>query len=321
MLGLALLVVLAGLAGLVVFGPRHPTAPVLAVDAAAIAADPAGWLARAEAARPGLTPGAERRIRWAGDEGARTPLAIVYIHGFSATAQETRPLPNLLAAALGANLYFARLTGHGLPGAELGRATAADWQRDLDEALAIGRAIGDRLLIVASSTAATLVTTRLTDPAATRDLAGVLFLSPNFRIRNKAAFLLDWPFAALWGPWVAGRERGFEPVNANHARFWTTRYPLRAAVPVAALVRAARTIDKGAIGVPALFVLCDADTVVDARATRAVAARWGAPAELLPVAPGPGVDPECHVLAGDILSPARTDAVAEAAIRWARALR
>lgn len=316
MLGLALLGVLATAALAVAFGPRHPVAATQTVDAAAIAADPAGYLARAEAAVPGIVPGTERRIRWAGAPGRTTPLALVYVHGFSATAREMHPMPETVADALGANLVLTRLTGHGLDGAALAAATASDWQRDLDEALAVARALGERVVILASSTGATLAATRLAEPETARDVAGAVLLSPNFALRNPAARLLDWPWAHLWGPWVAGAERGFAPVNADHARYWTERYPLRAAIPVAALIRAFRRVDPGRIAVPALFVFSDADTVIDARAIRPVAARWGGPATLHPVDPGPGIDPAAHVLAGDILSPAGTAPVAAAILDW-----
>jgi pimeloyl-ACP methyl ester carboxylesterase len=302
------------------FRPRHDVTPRLPIDRAAIAADPEAYLAAAEAAFSDLRPGTEKRILWAGAAGARTPLAIVYIHGFSATSEEIRPVPDLLAEALGANLFYTRLAGHGRPGAALGQVTAADWQRDFDEALAVGRAIGARVLIVASSTGATLATTRLAEPAVADAIVGAILLSPNYRVRNPAAVLLDWPWVRHWGPFVAGRDLGFEPVNDAQARFWTARYPLAAAIPMAALVRAARRGDPGRIATPALFVFSDADTVVDPRAVRRMAARWGGPAKLQPVAPGPGVDPAAHVLAGAIMSPAQTEPVARAMIDWARAL-
>ena len=43
-----------------------------------------GYLARSEARFPDLVPGAEKTIVWAGTAGARTPLALVYLHGYSA---------------------------------------------------------------------------------------------------------------------------------------------------------------------------------------------------------------------------------------------
>lgn len=40
----------------------------------------------------GLIPETAKRIRWfKGDRGSKTPIAIVYLHGFSATRQEVAP--------------------------------------------------------------------------------------------------------------------------------------------------------------------------------------------------------------------------------------
>jgi hypothetical protein len=36
-------------------------------------------------------PGAEKKIIWAGEAAQKTPLSIVYLHGFSATRQERAP--------------------------------------------------------------------------------------------------------------------------------------------------------------------------------------------------------------------------------------
>ncbi len=64
------------------------------------------------AERFGLVPGTEKRITWFA-EGERTAWSVVYLHGFSATRQETAPLSTLVAQALGANLFETRLSGHG----------------------------------------------------------------------------------------------------------------------------------------------------------------------------------------------------------------
>ena len=39
----------------------------------------------------------EKRVIWAGDEEAKTPLSVVYLHGFSASSQEIRPVPDDVA--------------------------------------------------------------------------------------------------------------------------------------------------------------------------------------------------------------------------------
>ena len=73
------------------------------------------WIKDREAAveaRYGLIDGTEQRIPWQ-TPGKRTPIAVVHLHGFSASRQETAPLADVVADALGANLYETRLSGHG----------------------------------------------------------------------------------------------------------------------------------------------------------------------------------------------------------------
>ncbi|WP_246020169.1 alpha/beta hydrolase [Aliigemmobacter aestuarii] len=278
------------------------------------------YLQEAESQNSNITPGAERRIVWAVEPGRRTPVAVVYLHGFSATSEEIRPVPDRVAASLGANLYFARLTGHGQDGAALAAARADDWIADLSEALAIGRRIGDRTILIATSTGATLASFAATDAAASEGLAGVVMISPNFGLRSVAGRILDLPLARWWGPVVAGAERSFTPQNESHARWWTTRYPTTALFPMAALVRAARDLPFDRAQVPALFLFSPDDRVIDPDAAAEVARAWGGPVQVERRHMAPGDDPYSHVIAGDILSPGQTAETVQLILTWARGL-
>ncbi len=304
------------------FGPREPFDRT-GFDEANLPEDAAGYIALKEESRTDLTPGAEKEIVWAGAAGERTPLAIVYLHGFSATKQEIRPVPDLLAARFGANLYYARFTGHGRPGEALAEATAGDWLRDAEEAIAIGRRLGERVLVLATSTGATFATLALLKPEAARGVVGLAAVSPNFGLSGVPVAVLTAPFARDVLPLVFGAERAWTPENEAHGRWWTSRYPLVALIPMAVAVEAAREAEVEAIGTPALFVFAEDDQVVDAAATRAVAARWGARAgggaTLAVVAPGPGDTASHHVIAGDILSPGMTAEVARLIGDWVAA--
>ena len=68
--------------------------------------------------------------------------------------------------------------------------------------------------------------------------------------------------------------------------------------------------------VPALFLISPRDQVVRPDITRRVAAKWGAPHELIEVQDVE--DPSQHVLAGQAMSPSTTEPVARLAIRWLR---
>jgi alpha-beta hydrolase superfamily lysophospholipase len=314
----------AALALLVWLAPAEAPLRPAAFDATQVPADPGdldAWLAAREAVIPGIVPGTEKRIVWAGEPGTRTPLALVYLHGFSATSEETRPMPDRAAEALGANLFFARLAGHGRDGEALAAATAEDWMTDLAEALAIGSRIGERIVLIGTSTGGTLALAGLGLRAPGTDaVAGVVFISPNLRLASPAGRLLDLPGVERWGHLLVGRNRSFAPINEGHAEFWTEAYPTAALYPMARLMRAARAVDPARLTIPALFVWSDADRVVDAASVRALADAWAGPVTRLRIDPGPGIDPYNHVLAGNILSPAATERVAAALADWARAL-
>ena len=320
-LGRVLLVIIVAGAALWFLAPRETLDARATFDASALPDDLDAWLATREAVFADITPGAQKRIVWAGAAGAKTPLAVVYLHGFSATLEEVRPLPDEVAQGLGANLYFARLAGHGRPGAAIGQVVAEDWITDLDEALAIGHRLGDRVLLIATSTGGTLATLAAIDPARAGGLAGVVLISPNYRLRSGLAQgILDAPFASLWGPLVAGPERSFAPLNAEHAKWWTTRYPTAALFPMATLMRHVRTLDPGAATVPALFLYSPDDRVVDPTTTAAIAAAWGAAAATEHPVLTAADDPWAHVIAGRILSPGQTVPMVATILTWLRGL-
>lgn len=318
---LRLAVVGAALAAAVwVFVPTEPVDLTAGFDPASIGDDVDAYLAAQEANVPDLREGAEKRVVWAGEPGAKTPLAFVYIHGFSASSEELRPVPDAVAAHFESNLFFTRLAGHGRIGAAMAEAVVNDWVNDVAEAMAIGRQIGDRVVLIGTSGGGSLAALTALDPDLSEDLAGVVLISPGFRLRAQGAGLLTLPGARSFVPRMAGDVRSFTPVNEDHARYWTSEYPTVAVLPLAALVKAANSADLGKATVPALFILSDADSVVDPTATRDAAARWGGPRQIVPVALGPDDDPGHHVIAGDILSPGQTENVVRRIIVWAMEL-
>lgn len=320
----ALWAILAGLvvgAGVVaVTAPGEPLDLVPDFDAARLPADLDAYLAAREAVVGGITPGAEKRIVWAGQPGARTDWAVVYLHGFSATSEEIRPVPDRVAEGLDANLYFARLAGHGVGSDRFAGPSVNDWMIDVAEALAIGQRMGERVLVISTSTGGTLAAEAALQPPLAAQMDGIVLVSPNFGIRAPAAAILTWPYARAWAPVVAGRDRCFEPANAAHGRFWTTCYPTMALFPMAALAKHAARADYSAVDAPALFLFSDADQIVDPAATRQVAESWGGTVSVMPQVVGAGDDPYSHVIAGDILSPSMTAPVTAAILDWVSGL-
>lgn len=327
-IGKALFIAILGLAAfamlLTKFGPREDATLDFTFDASAFGGDLDAYFAAQEAPFADITPGTAKRVVWAGDPGQRTPLALVYIHGFSATSEEIRPVPDRLAEALGANLIYTRLTGHGQPGNALGQATIPDWTRDTAEAIEAGKRAGEEVIVISTSTGGTLVAGAiLKNPAMMDDVKGAIFVSPNMGINAPTAPLLTWPAARYWIGYVAGERLSFPSANDDHATYWTRDYPTTALLPVAALIRAVQDLDYDLAVVPALFWYSPDDQVVRAEETDKLVAGWNrgfASATALSPVLTDADDPYAHVVAGDILSPGQTDAAVAAMLSWIEGL-
>lgn len=279
------------------------------------------WIADHEQ-RAGVTDTAvAARVRFANTTApARTPWSVVYLHGFSATRQETAPVAERVAAALGANLFETRLHGHGLPGDSLGAVSARDWLHDAITALAIGRTLGDSVLVIGTSTGGTLGIWLATRPPAERTaLQALVLISPNLGARDPRAEWLSTPWANVLLP-LAIPTHSWEPRNTEHARYWTTRYPSRALFPMQALVERVRGTTLDDYTVPTLLFYHDDDDVVDSRRTLAwierVRDRDETRLETVQVIPTQGEDH--HVLTGRIVSPSQTQTFVQRIVRFVR---
>lgn len=312
------LVVIVALVAAYLLGPRARVDTTVTFDPAAIGSDPAAYLSRREAAVQNIRPGLQKEIVWNDPAAkAKTPLAIVYIHGFSASKGELRPLPDNVAKALGANLFYTRLTGHGQDGEAMATASVNDWINDYAEAIAIGRLIGDRVVVITTSTGGSLATWAASQPSLLEGVAAAVMVSPNYGLAASGSALLTMPWGKEIAELLIGPERSFPPLNERHAKLWTTRYPTAAVIPLAAVTKLAYETPVETVKIPALFIFSDNDKVVRPDRTREIAGRWGAAHELVPVERSD--DPHNHVLAGDAVSPSTTQALTDRVIAWIRA--
>lgn len=271
-------------------------------------------IAAAEARVQHLRPGCEKRIIWAGAPATQTALCVLYVHGFSATGEELRPLPDLVAKGLGANIYYTRLTGHGQDGDALANASLQAWQDDLTDALEVAGIIGQDVVVIGCSTGCTLATLAFAHGASAK---AMIHVSPNFGLRVRAVqALLDLPGSRRWAKYVAGQARSFPARNDAHAAFWTLDYPTEAVHVMADAVRAARAADLSKITTPALFCYNSQDQVVHPDDTRRTMARWGAATQTALLKQTDADDEMGHIMAGDIFSPGQTVPLARRILAW-----
>jgi len=266
-----------------------------------------GWIAEREA-EAGVREGLEARIVWHDPtRRRRTPIALVYLPGLGASPEESRPLSDSVAADLGANLYYHRPAGHVLRENSMAGLRIGDWLSDAREALAIGRAIGDRVVLIGMSNGGALATwAAIRHPEA---LDALVLLAPNFGPADPRAGLLTLPGGRLLVRLVEGETYSWEPENEAQASAWDTAYPSVTLVPT---MRLSTWVDQRRrlrrIDVPSLTLYSPDDQVVAAEEiVQAVGWIGGAPRRLLPVT---GVESASrHALAGDAVSPGTTERV------------
>jgi len=267
------------------------------------------YLNRLERRFPDIIPGTRKTVIWAEKANEQTEFSVVYIHGFSATRKETAPLSDLVAKALGANLFYTRLTGHGRTGQAMADAGVNDWLNDVVDAYQIGRRLGKKVVMIGCSTGGTSLAW-LAHRAATLGgmdaLYACIYLSPNFRPRNRFSAMLTWPWGRQIARIVIGKERAVTPENKGHEQYWTTRYPVAALLPMMGMVKLVRRLDLSKIRVPGYVVYSPQDQIIHVPSLENAFKQMGCVKKKLVPFTG-SADPGHHILAGDIFSPDTTD--------------
>ncbi|MBS1543515.1 MAG: alpha/beta hydrolase, partial [Bacteroidetes bacterium] len=217
-------------------GPE-PDRPVWNMDVPNVPQEPAAlerYVASQEAKHK-LKPDNEARIVWFDSTKRQTEYSVVYIHGFSASQKEGDPVHLNFARKFGCNLYLARMADHGIDTTEqLLNFTPDRWWASSKEALAIGKAIGKKVIVMSTSTGGTMaLILAATYP---NDVHAMINMSPNIAINDPSAWMLNDP----WGLQLArlvigGKSRAF-PRDSLKDAYWNNPYRLESVVQLEELV-------------------------------------------------------------------------------------
>ena len=171
----------------------------------------------------------EARIVWADSSRKKTPFSIVYLHGFSASQAEGDPVHKEFAHRYGCNLYLARLADHGIDTTEqLLYFTPDRWWRSAREALAIGKALGDRVIVMSTSTGSTMaLILAATYP---EDVYALMNMSPNIAINDDNAHLINDPWGLQIARLVVGGKSRQIKQDSVKDRYWNNPYRMEAVV-------------------------------------------------------------------------------------------
>jgi pimeloyl-ACP methyl ester carboxylesterase len=237
-----LLLILAVLITVYLLGP-HPKAPVYSKILPMVPADAASlenYIKNNESQHK-LKPNNEARIVWFDSSKTKTEYSIVYLHGFSASQEEGRPIHTNIAKEFGCNLYLSRLADHGIDTTEpMINLTADKLWESAKQALQIGKQLGNKVILMSTSTGGTLALKLAADYP--NDVYALILMSPNIAINNDKAYLLNNP----WGLQIARAVTGSHYVTAKDSRpiykqYWYWRYPLESTVQLEELIETSMT--------------------------------------------------------------------------------
>ncbi len=233
LLGIPVALILVYLAGPDPATPKYEKQmPAVPADAASLEA----YIKNNEAQHK-LKPDNEARIVWANDSlKQKTEWAIVYLHGFSASQAEGDPVHRDIAKKFGCNLYLSRLAEHGIDTTEqLIRLTPDNYWESSKQALAIGRQLGKKVILMGTSTGGTLALLLAADyPDAVQAL---VLLSPNIAINDPNAWILN----DHWGLQIARMVKRDNYIVSDdkrpiYSQYWNRPYRLEAAVALEELL-------------------------------------------------------------------------------------
>jgi len=266
------------------------------------------YLSESESRFDDITQGTEKVIMWAGTPGEKTAISIVSFHGFSATRQELSPLADTVAKSLNANLFYTRIAGHGRGADGMVDGSVNGWANDANEALEIGRRLGNKVILIGTSTGSTLATW-LALQSTNTDLSAMILLSPNFYSANSNMSMLLWP----WGQHIAealiGKVRHWESKNPLHEKYWANDYATSSILPLMGLLKIVNDADIENINTPTQMIYSSKDKTISVPAVIDTFARLGSEQKEL-VEFNATEDPDFHALAGDLMSPTSTEILA-----------
>jgi len=181
-----------------------------------------------------LKPDNEARIVWV-TRYQKTPYSIVYLHGNAASQEEGDPIHEALAQRYGCNLYLARLEGHGLKEENpLKHIDPLQWMQSALDAIAIGKALGDKVILVSCSTGSTFA---LYLASKYPDLVDAqIMLSPNVDYYDPRSFMMAGPWGLQISKLIIGSNFYGWKAPGSAQQYWYTRYCVEGLITLKSII-------------------------------------------------------------------------------------
>lgn len=180
------------------------------------------------------------KIVWADSTKSKTEYSIVYLHGFTASHGEGYPMHINVAESIGANLYLPRLPEHGVQGMDVMKNLSPQMLVEASkEAIAIGKSLGEKVVVVGCSTGGTLaIYLAAGDPS----LEALVLLSPNIALRSNGASLMTGPWGQQLAYQLIGEYRDMSNTQSSK-EYWTYQHHTNGLIALQELIDQTMTDD------------------------------------------------------------------------------
>ncbi|MCD2382600.1 alpha/beta hydrolase [Borreliella americana] len=210
----------------------------------------------------------KKEIIWYKEKAQKTKYSVVYIHGFGASKNEIYPVPNNIAKALNANIFFTRLKGHGINNKNAFRGiTTQDWLRDIDEAVNIGKLIGDKLILIGTSNGGAASIWALANYP--DQINSVALISPNIFPYDKRTNIVYYPWGRQIAHLITGGYNKFETKEYKRKEHMSIKSPsskvqhIDAIIAMMGLVTLLNSYNFDEIKIPLIIAHTPNDHTVD----------------------------------------------------------
>jgi esterase/lipase len=217
--------------------PRKPDFTIHESNLPASLTDLDNYINNSEGAVKGIKPDNQARIVWSdSSKKEKTKIAILYIHGFSASQAEGEPVHKDLAKMYNANLYLSRLSEHGIDRGDstLINLKADEYEASAEKALEITEELGEQVVVIGTSAGGALA---LYLASHHPEIKALILYSPCIKLYDGTAVILNKP----WGLQIArlvtgGPMKKFESESKEHSNYWQLNYRIEALVALQNLI-------------------------------------------------------------------------------------
>lgn len=256
-----------------------------------------------------LKEGTDAQIIWHTGEPHQTDFSIVYLHGFRASHPEGNPVHRHLAREWGCNLFLSRMKEHGIKTKyPLLNLTVEKMLQSARFAINIGKQIGEKVIIMGTSTGASLALFLAAHPSFKKNIDSLILYSPLIDFYGFTPKLLSNRIGRKILGIIPGNKYLIKSPNTTYAedRIWNKEYAMGGALALGEFVERYMKPDLIKQVTQPAFVgyyyknKHDQDMVVSVQAIKKMTQHLGTRTEQLYVSNFP--DAKNHVICSSLVS-------------------